>query len=178
MSGEKKGSVIDLHLPYYLHLAEGPLVFITAVMFDKKNFDLWEIAVRMALNTKNKLGFIEGTLKHPDETSDEDFSKANTWDMVNSMLCSWLLNIIDPKLRTTVAYSETAYAMWNNMKKRYSVANTPKIYQLKATIANCKQGSLKVGEFYSKQTNIWNELNNHAKVPKCSCKGCKCEASE
>jgi len=161
MSGEKKGFVIEPHSPYYLHPAEGPGVLITTVIFDGKNFDLWEIAVRMALKAKNKLGFIEGTLKRPAETSDEDFSEANAWDIVNSMLCSWLLNIIDPKLRMTVAYSETAYAMWNNLKRRYSVANTPKIYQLKAAIADCKQGILEVGEFYSKLTNLWNELSNH-----------------
>ena len=77
-----------------------------------------------------------------------------------------------------VACSETAYAMLNDLKKRYSVANTPKIHQLKAIIADCKQGSIEVGEFYWKLTNLWNELNNHAKVPKCSCKGCKCGASE
>ena len=78
----------------------------------------------------------------------------------------------------TVAYLETVYAMWNDLKKRYSVANTPKIHQLKVTIANCKQGSPEVGEFYSKLSNLWNELNNHVKVPKCSCKGCKCGASK
>ena len=47
-----------------------------------------------------------------------------------------------------VACSETAYAMLNDLKKRYSVANTPKIHQLKAIIADCKQGSIEVGEFY------------------------------
>jgi len=78
----------------------------------------------------------------------------------------------------TMAYSKNAYAMWNDLKKRYWVANTPKIHQLKVTIANCKQGSLEVGEFYSRLTNLWNELNNHAKIPKCSCKGYKCGASE
>jgi len=152
MSGGKKGFVIESHSPYYLHPAEGLELLITAVIFDRKNFDLWEIAVRTALKAKNKLGFIEGTLKRPAETSDEDFSEANAWDMVNSMLCSCLRNIIDPRM--TVAYSETAYAMWNDLKKRYSVTNTPKTHQLKAAIANCKQGSLKAGEFYSKLTNL------------------------
>ena len=170
--------MIEPHSPHYLHPAEGLGVLITAIIFDRKNFDLWEIVVKTALKAKNKLGFFEGTLKRPTEMSDEDFSEANTWDMVNSMLCSWLLNIIDPKLRMAVACSETAYTMWNDLKKRYSVANTPKIHQLKGAIANCKKGSLEVGEFYSKLTNLWNKLNNHAKVPKCSCKGCKCGASK
>ena len=102
--GGKKRFVIESHSPYYLHPSEGPGVLITAVIFDGKNFDLWERAVRTALIAKNKLGFIDGTLTRPAETSDVDFSEVNAWDMANSMLCSWLLNIIDPKLRMSVAY--------------------------------------------------------------------------
>ena len=71
---------------------------------------------------------------------DEDFSERDAWDMANSMLCSWLLNVIDPKLRMTIAYCDTASSMWANLKKRYGMANAPKIHQLKASIATCKQG--------------------------------------
>jgi len=42
---------------------------------------------------------------------------------------------------------------------------------------DCKQGSLEVGEIYSKLTNLWNELKNHVKVPSCVCKDCECEVS-
>ena len=86
--------MIEPHSPYYLQLAVGPRLLITVVIFDGKNFDLWEIAIRTDIKAKNKLGFIEGTLKRPAETSYEDFSEANARDMVSSMLCSWLLNII------------------------------------------------------------------------------------
>jgi len=44
--------------------------------------------------------------------------------------------------------------MWDDLKKRYAMANTPKIHQLKADIANRKQGNLNVGEFYSKLKNL------------------------
>ena len=67
--------------------------------------------------------------------------------------------------------------MWEDLKKRYSVANLPKIHQLKAALANCKQGTLDIGEFYNKIVNLWNELNNHVKIPICTCKGCKCGAA-
>jgi len=76
---------------------------------------------------KNKLGFIEGTLTCPAKTQYVEFVEANAWDMVNSMLCSWLLNIIDPKQSMIVAYSETTYAIWNDLKKSCLVANLPNI---------------------------------------------------
>ena len=130
--------MVEPHSPNYLHPSKGPGMMITTVIFDGKNYDLWERVVKTALKSKNKLAFIEGKLPRPKDEENEGFSKAQAWDMVNSMLCSWLLNVIDPKLRMNVAYSDTAKIMWDDLKKRYAMANTPKIHQLKADIANCK----------------------------------------
>ena len=146
--GGKKRFVIEPHSPYYLHPSDGPGVMIMAVVFDGKNYDLWKRAVRTALKAKNKLGFIDGTLTRPKAKEGEDFSEVDAWDMTNYMLCSWMLNVVDPKLRTSIAYSNTAKIIWDDMKKRYALANTPKIHQLKAKIANCKQGDLDVGNIY------------------------------
>jgi len=129
--------------------------------------------VRTALKAKNKLGFIDGTLTKPAE-KEGDNSKLQAWEMANSMTASWILNVIDPKLRTSVAYADTAKTMWETLKKRYAIASAPKIHQLKANIANCKQGGLSIVEFYSKITDLWIELGNYVKVPHCKCSGCKC----
>ena len=51
------------------------------------------------------------------------------------MICSWIINVIDLKLHTSIAYVETAAVMWESLWKRYVMANTPKIHQLKADIA-------------------------------------------
>lgn len=91
------------------------------------------------------------------------------------LICSWIINVIDPKLHASVAYVETAYEMWQNLRKRYAVANTPKIHQLKTDLVACKQGSLEVVEFYSKLMGMWSELQNYAKVPQCTCGKCECK---
>jgi len=77
----------------------------------------------------------------------------------------------------TVAYSDTAKIMWDDLKKRYGTANTPKIHQLKSAIANCKQEGMEVGEFHSKLINLWIKLNNLVQLPVCTCNGCKCGIS-
>jgi len=173
----KSRFVIEPHSPYYLHPSEGPGMMITAVTFDRKNYDLWERAVRMALRSKNKLGFIDGTLTRPEAKGGEDFLETDAWDMTNSMLCSWLLNVIDPTLRASIVYADTVKVMWDDIRKRYAMPNTPKIHQLKANIANCKQGDLVIGDFYSKLTNLWNELSSIVTVPVCTRKGCTCGAA-
>ena len=64
------------------------------------------------------------------------------------MIQSWIMNVIDPKLHKSVAYVDSAQKLWENIKKRYAVANIPKIHKLKAEIASCKQNSQEVGIYY------------------------------
>jgi len=142
--GGKKRFIVEPHSPCFLHPSEGPGAMITAMIFDGKNYELWEKAMTMALRAKSKLAFINGTLKRPAAREDEDFSEYDTWDMANSMLFSWLLNVIDPKLWMTIAYCDTALSIWAHLKKRYDMVNTPKIHELKASIVNCKQGDMDI----------------------------------
>ena len=84
--------------------------------------------------------------------------------MVNSTICYWLLNIIDPKLRSTVAYTHIAKTMWDDIKKRYGSSDIPKKHSLKTKIANCKQGEgMSVVDYYSKLVGYWNELDGVVK---------------
>jgi len=174
MSGGNKKFVIDNQSQYFLHLSEGPSVTITTVIFNSKNYDLWQKALRTALRSKNKLGFIDGLIKKPKD----DPSEINAWKTVNSMICLWILNVVDPKLRTSIAYVETAREMWTNLQKRYAIGNTPKIHQLKADLATCKQGELDVVEFYSKLSGMWSELDNYTKLSHCICGKCECSLNK
>ena len=80
---------------------------------DEKNYNLWERVVRTALKAKNKLGCIDGILMQPTRKGDEYFSKANVWDMVNSMLCSWILDILDPKLHMSIGIAYPKNYLWD-----------------------------------------------------------------
>jgi len=73
--------------------------------------ELWERAVTTSLKAKNKLAFINGTLMRPDEKDDEEFSECHAWDTGKLMLCSWLLNIMEPKLQMRIAYYDTTLGM-------------------------------------------------------------------
>ena len=72
-----KKLIIDRQLRYYLHPSEGPGVTITSVVFNCKNYDLWQQAVKTALRSKNKLGFIDGTLKRPELKDGDDPTERN-----------------------------------------------------------------------------------------------------
>lgn len=91
-------------LPYYLSNSDNPGNIITQVQLRGDNYDEWARAVKTALRAKKKFGFIDGTLKQPsDESEDQE-----DWWTVNSMLVSWILNTIEPNLRSTISYMEVA----------------------------------------------------------------------
>ena len=71
MSGDNKKFVIDNQSSYFLHPSEGPGVTITTVIFNGKNYNLWQKAARTALRSKNKLGFIDGIIKEPEDDHSE-----------------------------------------------------------------------------------------------------------
>jgi len=101
---------------------------ITVMVFDGKNYDLWERVARLALKAKNKLVFMDGTLKRPKDNDEAELLQCRAWHMASSMLCSWLPSIIDQKLKIILAYSDTAKGMWDDVWKQCAMANTPKIH--------------------------------------------------
>ncbi|KAG2261258.1 hypothetical protein Bca52824_068337 [Brassica carinata] len=68
--------------PYYLHSSDhAGLVLISDRLSSGAEFHSWKRSIRMALNVRNKLGFIDGTIpKPPDSHRDAgSWSRAMIW---------------------------------------------------------------------------------------------------
>ncbi|XP_068466567.1 uncharacterized protein [Phaseolus vulgaris] len=91
-----------------------------------------------------------------------------------SIIVSWILNTIEPSLRSTVAYAETAHNLWEDIKERFSVVNGPRIQQLRSDLSRCKQEGMVVATYFGKLKVLWDEFANSDKIPSCTCGGCKC----
>ena len=112
------GFIIDTQNPYFLHPSDSPRAIIASIKFDGKNYELWESAVRTPLRSKNKLGFIDGMISRPVKEEGKSVAEINTWGTVNSIIQSWIMNVIEPKLHKSVAYVNSAQKLWENIKKR------------------------------------------------------------
>ncbi|WVZ23544.1 hypothetical protein V8G54_002088 [Vigna mungo] len=130
----------------------------------------WARAMRTSLRARRKWTFIEGTVVRPKEGTTE----LEDWWTVQSMLISWILNTIEPSLRSTISYAENAN-LWNDIKERFSVANGQRIHQLKSELAGCKQGGMTIVAYYGKLKILWDELANYDQITVCTCTGCTCD---
>jgi hypothetical protein len=57
--------------PYDLNSNDNPGSIITQVQLRGENYDEWSKAMRTSLRARRKWGFVEGTIKKPDEESPE-----------------------------------------------------------------------------------------------------------
>lgn len=156
----------DNHMlsPFYLHPSDGPGNLITSVQLRGENYEEWAKHVRNALRTKRKLGFIDGTLVKP-EKEDE----IEQWEVVNSMLIAWIMNTIESTLKTSISMVDEVKVLWDDLKLQFSAGNGPRISELRADIANCKQNGDSVMVYYGKLKKMWDELAIYKPIRTCSC---------
>ncbi|KAG5001370.1 hypothetical protein JHK82_022533 [Glycine max] len=102
---------LDPHGPFFIHHADHPSHSITPLNGD--NFGSWRRAVVIALESKNKMGFIDGLILQP-----QDPTKLSLWKRNNSIVRSWLLNSVNKEIATSVIYSSTTAILWDDLNSR------------------------------------------------------------
>ncbi|KAJ8626780.1 hypothetical protein MRB53_020087 [Persea americana] len=156
--------------PYDMTSLDNPGLLITQVQLKGENYDEWARSFRTALRARKKFGFIDGTIKQPDDDSKD----LEDWWTINSLLVSWIRNTIEPMLRSTISHVEIAKDLWNDIKDRFSITNGPRIQQLKSSLGECKQKGMTIVDYYGRLKQLWDELGNYEQLPTCKCGKCTC----
>jgi hypothetical protein len=141
--------------PYDITSNDNPGSLITHVQLKGENYDEWSRSLRTALRARKKFGFVDGTIGRPDEGS----SDLEDWWTNNSLLVSWIMNTIEPSLRSTMSHMEVAMDLWKDIKERFSIVNGPRIQQLKAELVECKQKGLTIVTYYGKLKKIVGRIS-------------------
>ncbi|XP_021770769.1 uncharacterized protein LOC110734937 [Chenopodium quinoa] len=113
------------------------------IIFNGENYLNWTRSIRMALGSRNKLGYIDGKLKRP-KPGHADYGKC-------------------------LIYLETCKELWDEVKERYGQTNAPLLYQLKKELSDLKQENQAVGNFYCKLKNLWDHISSIEGIPECTC---------
>jgi len=116
--------------PLYLQGSDHPGMQLTNNKLNGLNFQYWSRAVKIALRTKVKLGFIDGTCSKPGLNS----PFYDQWIRCDSMVVSWLLNSIDSSLSGAFIYANSAKELWNELVERFGQSNGPLLYKVQKEI--------------------------------------------
>ncbi|KAL2938795.1 Retrovirus-related Pol polyprotein from transposon RE1 [Bienertia sinuspersici] len=162
---------LGISSPFYLGSGDQPGNLITHVTLKSDNYVSWSRAITISLKAHRKFGFLDGTIAKP--THSKTLLDCDTF---NSMIFSWILRSIDPKLVESIPFHNNAKKLWDYLKKRFCIANGPRIQQLRAQIADCRQTkSMSVEDFYTKLIGLYDELYHLKPLHVCSCAKCTCD---
>lgn len=124
--------------------------------------------MKIALTSKNKLGFVDGTFVRTARAPD----LINAWDRCNAVVLSWLINSVDKEISCGITFCENAHLIWMDLKERFDKSDGSKIFNLHHTINSFTQGSLPVST-YSKLKELWHEFGGLVVIPTCNCQASK-----
>ncbi|XP_033134336.1 uncharacterized protein LOC117127783 [Brassica rapa] len=131
--------------PYYLHNTYHPgLVLVSDRLNTASEFHSWRRYVRMALNVRNKLGFIDGTIPRPPLTH-RDYS---VWSRCNDIVATWLMNSVSKKIGQSLLFISMAEGIWNNLISRFKQDDASRVYDFEQRLSKIEQGSMDVYLLY------------------------------
>ena len=167
----------DPRSPFFLHHGESPGAILISVSqsLTEDNYSTWARAMRMALDAKSKLGFVDGSITA--SMAIKPLEKI-AWSKNNSMISSWILNSVSPHITASVIYRNTALEVWNTLRNRFSQANGPRISQLQKQISTVMQGDSTVTSFFTGLQTAWDQLLNFRPLPCCACGKCTCGVND
>ena len=84
--------------PYYIHSSESPSSVSVTPPLARNNYHFWSRSFKMALISKNKMGFITGSIHVPDTQC----LLYPSWERCNNLIISWLLNSVSQSIAQSV----------------------------------------------------------------------------
>ncbi|KAK2633605.1 hypothetical protein Ddye_032602 [Dipteronia dyeriana] len=85
---------MDVLNPFTLHHLDHPGTVLVSKTLEEYNYGLGSRAMRISVSAKNKLGFINGSVKALVSTD----AKFPIWQRYNDMVLSWILNSVHPDI--------------------------------------------------------------------------------
>ncbi|XP_057452997.1 uncharacterized protein LOC130744854 [Lotus japonicus] len=158
---------------FYIHPNESPSTVLVSPPLSEGNYHNWARAMKMSLLTKNKLGFVDGSIAEPPQ----DHPVSPFWQRCNMLVLSWLIKSMSVEIAQSILWRDKATDVWKELRERFSQADLFRISELQEEIFSLKQGDSFVSKFYTSMKTLWDELDILNPLPVCTCNPrCSCGA--
>ncbi|XP_057444806.1 uncharacterized protein LOC130737053 [Lotus japonicus] len=158
---------------FYIHPNESPSTVLVSPSLSEGNYHNWARAMKMSLLTKNKLGFVDGSIAEPPQ----DHPVSPFWQRCNMLVLSWLIKSMSVEIAQSILWRDKAIDVWKELSERFSQADLFRISELQEEIFSLKQGDNSVSKFYTSMKILWDELDVLNPLPVCTCNPrCSCGA--
>ncbi|KAE9598263.1 putative transcription factor interactor and regulator CCHC(Zn) family [Lupinus albus] len=155
----------DPSITYYMHPNDGPGIILVKNQLIGSNYHPWSRDMLMALKTKNKLPFIDGTLPRPKP----EYPIFGAWGRCNTLVMAWLNHSIDQSIVHSVLWLENAYEIWKDLNERYYQGDMYRICDLQEDLYTSKHGDQSIDRYFTHLKGLWQELDDFMHIPSCVC---------
>ncbi|XP_073131628.1 uncharacterized protein [Henckelia pumila] len=160
-----RASFEDTGSPLYLQNGDHPGMKLVSHLLTGNNYNSWNRSMTTALTTKNKFVFVDGSLLKPNS----DDLLFGAWIRCNSMVISWILNVVSRDIADSLLYMSTASEIWGDLRNRFYESNAPRIFQIKKLLNGLQQGLMDANSYYTKLRILWDELKDFQPVSVRNC---------
>ncbi|GJT38125.1 putative LTR copia-type gag-polypeptide [Tanacetum coccineum] len=141
------GDDIDQYDPLFLHSNNAIGVpLINFKLEGTKNYKIWKAAITIAVNTKNKLGFINGKLKRPEE---EGFLQEQ-YDRCKYVVINWIIGCVSQDVFMGQVFSKNAKVVWDELEETYSKQDASVVFNMHYKIHSLSQSGSALSEYCHK----------------------------
>ncbi|GJZ40642.1 ribonuclease H-like domain-containing protein [Tanacetum coccineum] len=140
-------SNLDAGNPLHGHNSDNSsYVLVPFKLLGTKNYRLWNNAMKLALQARNKYGFVDGSCVR-DSYADSDVLCAQ-WDRCNAMVLTWIMNVVSSDVYMGLVYSKNAANVWKELNETYDKVDGSIVYNLIQKIGSVNQGRSTVADYY------------------------------
>lgn len=159
-------SKLEFSDPLFLHPTDtSSTPIISFKLSGTENYKVWSCAMTLALQTKNKVGFVNGNCKKPET----DVSLQEQWERCNSVVLSWILSSVSEELYLGQIFSNNAKIVWDELKETYDKVDGSVTFNLHHRINSLTQSGLSLSEYYHKLNSLWRQFDSLVNLPVCTC---------
>ena len=134
-------SKLDISHPLHLHPNDyATLTVISIKLKGTENYNVWSCAMLLALEGKNKTGFIDGSCRR----SNTDDVLGRQWDRVNAIVLGWILNTISEELFRGKIFSKRASDVWTELKETFDRVDGSVTFNLHHKINSLSQNGISI----------------------------------
>lgn len=132
------------------------------VKMDGTNYTYWCQAMEMHVKGRERMGHLTGDPTPPLATSPE----FHRWEVNDVIVKGWLINSLEPRLRSKYIRHPTARDVWKALATTYyDGSDETQIFALNRKVTKLKQEEKIVEEFYDELQALWQEIDYRCPNP-------------
>ncbi|XP_061373503.1 uncharacterized protein LOC133315841 [Gastrolobium bilobum] len=141
--------------PFFLHPSENPSLVLVSPKLNGKNYHSWARAMKMALLSKNKVGFISGGIV---SLPAEDLLFL-AWERCNTIVLGWIHRSTDDSIARSILWIDKAFDAWNDLKVHFAQSDIFRVSDIQEDMNKLQQGSMSITQYFTELKTLGIGLN-------------------